>query len=163
MDLKPIIPITPEEWSSFSGKAKWDSQVALRGPDILNSSVLKWFTSSVIRHRLSGVMRVGGLINNEIPFVILPSGPVPQSKPFDFTHFCEHVHESADWLSIPIAWVPGDIWKKAMFLPGGSYMNALMEILPHLEPPFRTSVEKAFSWVGKAKKLKLTEEPPCPE
>jgi hypothetical protein len=102
----PLEPLTQEKWDKMEGKARWDSIVALRGPDLVGSDTLKWFTSSVIRWRLSHIMRVGGLVNNTLGFVLLPSGGWAGKNvaPFDISHFLGHIHEAADWLEVPIVW-----------------------------------------------------------
>lgn len=111
-----LLPMTSEEWDALSPKGKWDSIVALRGPDLVGSDVLKWFTTSIIRHRLSSVMRVGGMVNNKLPFVVLCSeGPVgisPRAKAaFDMSHFYGHIYEASQWLGIPVVSCSPDTWK----------------------------------------------------
>lgn len=75
-----VKPITQKEWDALSPKQKWDSIVGLRGPDVSPSDVIKWFTTSVIRARLSGVMRVGGQVNQDLNLVIIPSGSLIARK-----------------------------------------------------------------------------------
>lgn len=123
-----LTPITEEEWSQFEGKARWDSVVALRGPDLTNSDTLKWFTSSVIRYKMSGVMRVGGLVNRQLPFVVLPLGhDLTGSKGFDCAHFIGHIYEAANWLHIPIAPCSPDLWKQ--ILSGKVYYTESQQLL----------------------------------
>lgn len=130
--------LTDEEWAALDGKARWDSIVALRGPDVVNSQTVKWFTSSVIRHRLSGVMRTGGLVNSRLPFVVLPSGQVAlpaDRRGFDYQHFSSHIYEAATWLKVPIAYVSGEAWGK--MLGRCSHVQALFAFLPELQEPFK--------------------------
>lgn len=105
-----IEPITSDAWNALSEKAKWDSIVALRGPDLKSSDTLKYFTASVIRWRLSGVMRVGGMINRYLGCVVIPAAPKSSSQ-FDASHFIGHVHEAADWLGVPIVYCGEAAWK----------------------------------------------------
>lgn len=73
--------ISKDRWEGLSPKEKWDVIVALRGPDCPHSDSIKWFTTSVIRHTVSKVMRVGGLINYAGPkFVVVPVGPLQLIK-----------------------------------------------------------------------------------
>ena len=103
--------LTDAEWSQMDGKARWDSMVALRGPDYLHSERVKQVTTSVIRYRMGGIMRVGGMVNRTLPFVILPDNSQANSSgPFDWCHFLGHVQEAAQWLNIPICWVPSSAW-----------------------------------------------------
>lgn len=73
-------PIDKAFWDHLSEKQKWDSIVGLRGPDLGPSGSIKWFTTSVIRHRLSGVMRVGGQVNPDLNAIVVPIGGVYPSK-----------------------------------------------------------------------------------
>lgn len=117
-----LTPITPEDWAKLSPKAQWDSIVALRGPDLRNSDTLKWFTSSVIRWKLSGIMRVGGMVNDRLPFVVLPGfydNPLSAPKgDFSGSHFAGHVQEAAMWLQVPVVGINPETW--ALILKGGS-------------------------------------------
>ena len=108
-----VVPLTKEEFNAMDPKAKWDSIVGLRGPDLKHSDNLKWFTSSVIRHKLSAVMRVGGMVNTTIPFVVLPTTPTDVGE-FSATHFCGHILEAAQWLNIPILYVSNKVWTKIL-------------------------------------------------
>lgn len=69
-------PIDASYWAGLTEKQKWDSIVGLRGPDLGPSSTIKWFTTSVIRARLSGVMRVGGQVNPDLNAVVVPYGSI---------------------------------------------------------------------------------------
>lgn len=113
------LPISPAFWDALPGKGKWDIQVALRGPDVYNPDLIKWFTTSIIRYAVSSVMRVGGMINSSHAFLLLPSkddggGPLIGKGDFHWYHFLDHVHEAAAWLAIPIIWVPSDKWWACM-------------------------------------------------
>lgn len=139
---KRLEVLSESEWAAFSGKARWDSIVALRGPDLVNSDTLKYFTTSVIRYRLSGVMRVGGMVNRQLPFVVLPEGlsKCPKSG-FDVTHFYHHIEQAAEWLTIPIVRCSEAIWAK-MFT-GDSYF-AIMPLLRDYLPvgsPHRVTLD----------------------
>lgn len=117
---------TQEEWDAMDGKSRWDSIVALRGPDLINSTVVKFFTSSVVRYKLGAIMRTGGVINNNLPFVVLPAGASfsqPGNVTFDWSHFLGHIYEAALILKIPIVWVTKDVWKNAV--GGWSFENVL--------------------------------------
>jgi hypothetical protein len=100
--------ITQEKWDKMNEKAKWDTIAALRGPDCRHSDVIKWFATSVIRGCLSGVMRVGGLVNKDLSLVVIPTGDLPrQDNPshphqWDYNHYFQHVGEAATWLGLPV-------------------------------------------------------------
>jgi hypothetical protein len=111
--LASLPALTQAEWDAFNGKARWDSIVALRGPDLIGSETLKWFSTAVIRWRLSGVMRVGGLVNNRLPFVVVPGHSLGR-KPFDLSHWSDHVITAASWLSIP-SYYADEATSKALF------------------------------------------------
>jgi hypothetical protein len=102
--------LSQEKWDAMDPKAKWDSIVALRGPDLTRPDLLKWFTTSVIRYRLGGVMRTGGLINDRLPFVVLTANPKDIGQ-FCLTHFMGHVYEAAAYLGIPTVYVSDKMWK----------------------------------------------------
>lgn len=109
--------MTKPEWDELSGKQRWDCLVALRGPDIKRSESVKAITTAVIRHYMSPIMRVGGQVS-DLGFVVLPSGRVFK-KPVtttasvwpDLDHFLGHVTEAAEILSIPIVYVPPEVWE----------------------------------------------------
>lgn len=141
----PIVlaPMELTEWEGLSGKAKWDSQVALRGPDLVNSQSVKLFTTSVIRFRLSKIMRVGGLVNEWLPFVVIPDSPevgISRSKhEFDWCHFLGHVHEAAEWLGIPRCSIPAADWKR-IILAGSNYTNQVCALISLVEDPFKATL-----------------------
>lgn len=122
--------ITKAFWEGLSGKAKWDSVVSLRGPDLNNSGMLKMFTTSVIRHRLSGVMRVGGQVS-QLGCIIIPNGHLFKGETFDEHHFFTHIQEAAYHLDIPIVTVEAAIYKAA--LDCGSVHNACGVFLRYFE------------------------------
>lgn len=68
----PITPLSRPDWARFTPKMQWDIKVSLRGPDVDNSQMLKWFTTSVIRGKMREVTRVGGLINTDLNLVVIP-------------------------------------------------------------------------------------------
>lgn len=105
--------ITKAFWEGLSGKAKWDSVVSLRGPDLNNSGMIKMFTTSVVRYRLSGVMRVGGQISN-LGCIIIPKGRLFKDEVFDEDHFFTHIREAAYHLDIPIVGVDANVYKAAL-------------------------------------------------
>jgi hypothetical protein len=146
--------LTQEQWDALDGKGKWDSTVALRGPDLQNSSTLKWFTSSIIRYRLSGIMRVGGLVNNEIPFVILPDGLNIRIPNFDAHHFLSHVYEAAQWLGIQQVYIGCELYKKLMFSSMHHY-QAQMELYKVLNDPYKSIIGNILT----AKGYNLEESP----
>lgn len=133
-------PMTEEEWNALSGKAKWDSTVALRGPDLTGSELLKWFTTSVIRFRLSKIMRVGGMVNESLGFVLLPQGGAPhRDDRFDIGHFLNHVTEAAVWLGIPIVYTSQDTFS---ILLNGSYYSDQKKVLTILSGETTGKVQK---------------------
>jgi hypothetical protein len=141
-----VAPITEDFWNSLGGKERWDSIAALRGPDLRNSDTLKWFTTSVIRRRMSGVMRVGGLVNQELPFVVLPKESLRDSD-FSATHFVGHVYEAARWLQIPMVMAGRGIWDA--MLSGRSRHKVLAMLWKESEDPVvKEATEKvlAFHW-----------------
>jgi hypothetical protein len=145
--------LTPDQWSSLSEKAKWDSIVALRGPDLINSEGLKWFTSSVIRHRLSKVMRVGGLVNQHLGFVVLPDGgySTAETKPFDIGHFLNHVQEAACWLGIPVVYVAQETFGLLLKRGYSSRAEVLKEVL-------KVADKGSFVWKSASAQLGLNQE-----
>jgi hypothetical protein len=162
--IESVLPkITQEQWDALNGKGKWDSIVALRGPDFINSGVLKWFTSSVIRHRMSGIMRVGGLVNSTLPFVTLPSGLyAPRTGNFDAGHFLGHISEAAMWLSVPIAWVEGKVFSTVLLSSSNEhYYQAELKLYPHMQEPFKSILGLAITSHGYT--LPEKEPAPCPE
>lgn len=165
-----LTPISEEAWSQFSGKAKWDCVVALRGPDLVYSANLKWFTSSVIRYALSKVMRVGGLVNTSLPMVILPENDawggyqVPKGN-FDGGHFLGHILEAAEYLSIPIAKVPAETYN-LVYQPGQHYYDLELKFYQVMEAgPTKTTLGKLLALRGNRIDLAdaLTEKPSAPQ
>jgi hypothetical protein len=139
-----VVPITEEEWNAMIPKAQWDSIVALRGPDLKNSDTLKYFTSSVIRHRMSGIMRVGGMVNRDFPFVIYPQGAKDTSM-FSASHFIGHIREAAHWLNIPVIMVSQKTWD--LIVKGIGTLQVCCAILADLgESPQATIVKE---WLEK--------------
>jgi hypothetical protein len=109
-----VEPISQSAWDQMEGKARWDSIVALRGPDLRNSDTLKWFTTSVIRYKLHQIMRVGGMVNDRLPFVVLPKMHGKDAGNFSASHFIGHINEAACWLNIPRVHVGPEIWAKML-------------------------------------------------
>lgn len=69
--------LSVDKWRLMSPKMKWDILVTLRGPD-QKFSMIKWFTTSVIRAALAEVLEnligktAGGMVNDRLGFIILP-------------------------------------------------------------------------------------------
>lgn len=112
-----LTPITREAFDKLSVKQQWDIFASMRGPDLANSTAIKFYTTSVLRWMMSKAIRVGGLVNSDLPFVILPSTcemewieTTKKARPFDLSHFYEHVFESADHLNVPIYTVSSSLW-----------------------------------------------------
>lgn len=123
-------PITKAQWADYKGKQRWDVLVALRGPDLKGSEVLKWFTTAVIRHRMSTAERVGGTVNHQLGFVVIPSGygySYDSNSKFDASHFLEHVHVAANHLGIPVVGVPNDLFKS--LVEASSISTAIKKLL----------------------------------
>lgn len=158
-----LAPITKEEWDQLNGKQKWDSIVALRGPDLRDSSTAKFYTSSVVRYRLSGVMRVGGMVNDRLGFVVLPEGSLTLGKDqlIDLSHFLQHVEEAAHWLGIPVCHVSPAFWK-ATFLGSKNYLNAAIALYPKAPKAFQASIA-AFLDIQGIDLEKLPKEAECQE
>lgn len=123
-------PLSKSAWEEMGGKAKWDSIVALRGPDMKGSELVKMFTTSVIRSRLSGVMRVGGQIS-KLGCVVAPLDSLFKGDKFDDYHFFTHVREAAHHLGIPTLLVPAEVYKAA--LDTGSTSEACSVFLRAIE------------------------------
>src|SRR3990167_10018557 len=91
-------------------KQRWDILASIRGPDCYRSEIVKFWSTGVIRYRLSSVMRVGGKLNSAIELIIIPTGIVapPQKLRWNAAHFFEHIEEAAAALEIPkiyVRWV----------------------------------------------------------
>ena len=111
-----ITPLTIQEWASMSPKQQWDVKVCLRGPDHGNEW-LKYYTTAIIRHKCSDVMRVGGMVNPYVPAIIMQGPGYPQvgNGPWEFNsyHFMGHVAEACKILNIPIVRIPQVTWISA--------------------------------------------------
>lgn len=111
--------MTKEEFEGLSGKAQWDVKVALRGPDVKRSNTAKWFTTSVIRHKVSNIMRVGGTVNDHLNLIIIPDNPgairTGELLGWDASHFINHIIEAAQILSIRCIPIPTKVWVDACF------------------------------------------------
>lgn len=129
-----------DTWKNLSGKSQWDVTVALRGPDVKRSEVIKSFTTSVIRSNMSGIIRVGGQLS-DYGFVLLPNGSVfkaPKQDPTlpvtflrpDMDHFLGHVSEAANILGIPIVYVDPPAWEAIMLEP--SPQHGMIKFLKHI-------------------------------
>lgn len=141
LSLPKLIPTSSAEWAKFGNKKKWDCLVALRGPDLVDSQTLKWFTSSVIRHKLIEITDSHGLVNHVLPFVVLPSGYEGTIGKFDGSHFAQHVGEAAQYLDIPICWVTKNFWTTHVVSGeyGESAHAVLVELAKVVDEPFRTT------------------------
>lgn len=142
-----LVPITEAYWASLDGKAKWDSLVALRGPDLVSSDVLKWFTSSVLRHVMKEVMRVGGLVNGKVPFVVLPNSYAGWKGNFDICHFCGHVYEAACWLKVPIVYI-GEVDFQTIMTTNCHPYEAELELYKVLPSPYKETLGKVIEGRG---------------
>lgn len=130
-----LTPLTQEEWDELDPKARWDSQVALRGPDLASSDTLKYFTTSVIRYRMSKVMRVGGMVNSAIPFVVVPyTMPLDKKGGFSISHFTGHILDASMWLKIPRCVVKADTYVNLM-APGASRWAVIKDIYQGIDDP----------------------------
>lgn len=124
--------VSPEKWEKFSGKAKWDVLVAMRGPDSYDPyESIKLTTSSVLRHVMGKAIRTGGMINTSLPFVTIPTPNATQRKSggllipdwrfFNGEHFFGHVGEAANYCDVPIWYCPRDLWIR--LVPEGNGMH----------------------------------------
>lgn len=110
------MPLTPDEWERFSGKAKWDVMSALRGPDA-DLTRLKLLTTAVIRGKMRDVIRVGGIVNTCLPFALFPADYAVLIGGSGFgsyegvSHFIGHVRDACGWLGIQTYHIPVDSWK----------------------------------------------------
>ena len=128
--MDPIKPLTESQWQRLPGKAKWDCVVALRGPDWEHSDSLKYHTASVIRWKLSGIMRVGGMINEKFPYILIPNSKgfqwhISKWPGFALGHFLTHINEAASYLRIPVIHLGVPAWEALMSQPhSGELPNA---------------------------------------
>lgn len=144
--IAPLKPLTKAEWEEMNHKAKWDTIVALRGPDLAGSGLVKWFTTSVLRAKMRKITETHGSVNDKLPFVVLPKDMWSESigskkGEFDLTHFVQHVQEAATWLSIPIAYVPLSSWKLLV----SSKTEAYNKLFEDLQEPYRSILKEALS------------------
>jgi hypothetical protein len=116
--------LTKDSWNSLTEKAQWDIKTALRGPDCFNSEYLKFWTTSVIRYTCREAFRVGGSLNQQISFVIVPSGkytsPIkPEHFAFGFNwgHFAEHVRDAAEYLGLPTVQIKPELYLMTLTTP----------------------------------------------
>lgn len=126
--------MTANDWSRLSNKARWDIMVSLRGPDAHYGDTLKWFTTAVIRGRVSGAIYVGGVVNPDLNLLILPKYPfrepsvhIINGQYWNVAHFIEHLSEASTWLNIPNLTLPVEFWHKVM--KRTSRQKAAVEIL----------------------------------
>lgn len=154
INFSPIAPLSPSTWKVLSGKQQWDCVVALRGPDVAQSATLKWLTTSIIRHKLSDVMRVGGLINPDLRMIILPDGGrfypaykgrVPIYLRSDLNHFFQHVREAACILGIPYITLPGAVYARCLEAP---FLNTLVvELAKEVGIEEKTELIRHQDWI----------------
>lgn len=151
--------ITKAYWDSLSDKARWDTFVALRGPDTNYGEVLKWFTTSVIRGQVREVFRVGGLVNHDLQLVVLPQEGVPSGRrsraEWNWQHFASHVATAADWLEVPKLRVETQVWHAAM--QESSSVAAIKAIQEAAEVWRVKDPERAYSKLYKPLHLKELE------
>jgi len=155
--------MTKEKWSALCGKGQWDVLVALRGPDVYYSDTIKWFTTSVIRGAMVGVIRIGGMVNYAFNVVVLPDGSPPglnallknpsipsMYKP-SLEHFLHHVREAAQWLDIPTLTVKAPVWEVAMSAPAQTAARLIVEQFPPITDgsgvSLRPEVKAIAEWV----------------
>lgn len=140
--------MTKKQWAGLDEKQQWDVIVALRGPDSFYGETLKWFTTSVIRGQMAPIMRVGGLVNEDLKLVILPFGPGPLSDEtattgWNYSHFLQHVQEAASNLELDSLYVPSVLWHKVMRLRSAA--KAADELLSAAETFAREGAGKELS------------------
>ena len=149
--------MTKEKWEKLTTKAQWDIQAAFRGPDLKSSNLVKWWTTSVIRGQMKNVTRVGGLVNDNLPMVIVPQDwkVVSEQGHFDSYHFLEHVMTAAQYLYIPIASLPGDWWRECVWMNRyGESARAFLKRFKELEErgiypkEWVTLLESHVKWLG---------------
>ena len=106
------IPITRDEWKALEGKGQWDVKAALRGPDLVNSEMIKWFGTSVIRGKLRNITRVGGMVNDDLGIIIVAAGGSGKDHHagFDHHHYFAHLRDAASWLGIPVMLVTKGVY-----------------------------------------------------
>lgn len=154
-------PINKTTWEALSPKEKWDVMSALRGPDLHPSWMVKYFSTSVIRHAMSKVIRVGGLVNDAIGVVFIPTGASCSLIPsnFDAGHFFTHVTEAARILKIPTYSIPcAFYWDLFIISDPTTYHHPtilLSKLLPRVKDgATKEMIEgylKAQGWNGKEK------------
>ena len=132
--------LSPEKWETFSGKGKWDVLVAMRGPDTYdNRDAIKWTTSSVLRYVMAKAIRTGGVINEGLPFVVIPAPAatmkksggllIPDWRFFNGEHFFGHVQEAADLCGVPVKWMDKDEWVRRIPETSRSLHHLNIELL----------------------------------
>lgn len=135
--------LTASQWNRLSEKAQWDIKVALRGPDANYGDTLKWFTTSVIRGKVSEVFRVGGLVNHDLNLIVIPRGkkwgdPAPVQEAYrkvgylgwNYHHFIDHIKQAAAYLDLPELPIPAELWHRLM--QGQSARGSGEELLTYL-------------------------------
>lgn len=123
--------MTKEKWDDLSDKARWDIMVAMRGPDLHSSDVVKWFSTSVLRGQMKDVYRVGGLVNSYLSFIILPSdSTIVEGAYFDSQHFCEHVQTAANWMGVGVMKIKSSTYREGVNL--GHALRCAKHITPDL-------------------------------
>ena len=163
--MEPIHRPTKDEWAKFQGKQQWDIQVALRGPDCTKPEAIKWFSTSVIRGVISGAMRVGGVVNDDLRLIILPeAGPYGAAKSWAWDHFKDHVVTAAHWLVIPILYVPWGIWWNDRILDPHQYGQELYKFLVKVSAEDRYTSKQYTTYAEEiARHLKATWGITCQE
>jgi len=141
-----MVPLTPIEWAMFTPKQQWDVIVALRGPDCKHPEVIKWYGTSVIRGKLRKVMRVGGMINQDLNLIVLPDPlTIASGGLFDGYHFFTHLQEAAEILNIPTAYV-GTVEYSSVL--SGSYGHAGKHFLTLLKGKKKQELERHLAGLG---------------
>ena len=117
--------MTKSQWEDLSGKQRWDTLVALRGPDCQHSENIKWFSTGVLRWSLHTVIRVGGTLNQTFKHILVPSEinlterliratSSLSTLAWSPTHFFQHLREAADVCGINVYDIPSDVYWEAM-------------------------------------------------
>ena len=141
--------LSKTDWEGLNDKARWDIQVALRGPDSHYGETIKWYTTSVIRGYCRKVFRVGGLVNDDLKLVVLPEDArrpttgrgTKDRDSWNAAHFIEHVQAAANWIGIPIIYLPVELWFSLMQQDNigrtGKQILEYLKTLPVEESPVR--------------------------
>ena len=161
-----LMPLSKEAWAKLTPKEQWDVKVALRGPDLANST-LKVYTTAIIRWVCSNAMRTGGTINSFCPVIMLPKDLYALSRGeettwgFDLYHFMLHIQEAATILKIPTVDLTRTTWEEAFGnnVSAKDFYNLLLDDLSrvYLSNPKPLVAESLWA-VLENKKTQITAE-----